>query len=374
MAGRFSFAQWWGKNISKATKWIAGIGLLLAAVVGVIENLDKIKVLLFGEKPPSVAQVEVLPTKQLIHVGEALKLAVNLKDAHGNALFGRPVSWSSSRPEIAAITASGIVNGAAVGTATVTAKSEDQTGEAIIDVSLKKVKALIIFPPHKTIRKGATLQLEATPKDDDGNSVSDHPVDWSSEDESIATVTATGLVAGVSAGKVDITARSDAQTQTAHIAVAPEPPTTGNTDPSGGGGPAPTSATPAAGGKVLSSKTVMMTKIPVMIAQPSVAVLASVRALPRITLLNARGMPQCGGKLRILIGDTLVEPSTDREDVVLSAAGPTNYTVGGRLECPGTGSINLSGSGSANISMGKSYSVSVKLRAPHDATVRLTEQ
>jgi len=63
---------------------------------------------------------------------------------------------------------------------------------------------------------GTAVQLSATTKDAQGNTLSSRAITWSSSAEAVATVNATGLVTGVSAGgPVTITATSEGQLGTA---------------------------------------------------------------------------------------------------------------------------------------------------------------
>ncbi|MGH7614975.1 MAG: metallophosphoesterase, partial [Gemmatimonadales bacterium] len=65
------------------------------------------------------------------------------------------------------------------------------------------------------------LQLTATPKDGGGAQLSGRSIIWSSGAASVASVTSTGLVTGVSLGSTTITATSEGQSDTAGITVTP---------------------------------------------------------------------------------------------------------------------------------------------------------
>ena len=66
---------------------------------------------------------------------------------------------------------------------------------------------------------GETLQLTASASDANGNTISGKTFTWSSSDESIATVSASGLVTGVANGSITITATTDGVNGTAAIQV-----------------------------------------------------------------------------------------------------------------------------------------------------------
>jgi hypothetical protein len=82
-----------------------------------------------------VASVTVTPATASVAVGQTVQLAATPKDASGNALAGRVVTWASSAPAMATVNASGLVTGVAAGAATITATSEGQSGTAPITVT-----------------------------------------------------------------------------------------------------------------------------------------------------------------------------------------------------------------------------------------------
>ncbi len=65
-----------------------------------------------------------------------------------------------------------------------------------------------VFPATSTIDVGATVSLNATVRDEDGVVLEASGLGWSSSDESVATVSVSGLVTGVAPGTVTITAQA----------------------------------------------------------------------------------------------------------------------------------------------------------------------
>src|SRR5207302_5268446 len=57
------------------------------------------------------------------------------RDANGDTLSGRAVTWSSNNTSVATVTSSGLVSGVTPGSATITATSEGKTGTAGITVT-----------------------------------------------------------------------------------------------------------------------------------------------------------------------------------------------------------------------------------------------
>lgn len=85
--------------------------------------------------PAPVASVVVTPASASVVAGQGTQLGATARDASGNVLTGRTITWSSSAANVATVNASGWVTGVAAGTATVTATSEGRSGTATITVT-----------------------------------------------------------------------------------------------------------------------------------------------------------------------------------------------------------------------------------------------
>ena len=73
--------------------------------------------------------------------------------------------------------------------------------------------SILLIAPAGTINIGATVQLMASPRDQRGNTLS-ATLSWNSSNSSVATVSANGLVTGLTAGTTSITAASGSVTAT----------------------------------------------------------------------------------------------------------------------------------------------------------------
>ena len=82
-----------------------------------------------------VASVSVTPASLDVAVGRAAQLTATPRDAAGNPLPTRPVSWASSDADVAEVDATGMIGGVAEGPATITATSEGQSGSASVTVT-----------------------------------------------------------------------------------------------------------------------------------------------------------------------------------------------------------------------------------------------
>src|SRR5207253_2733085 len=169
-----------------------------------------------------VASVTVSPASASVPAGQTVQLSATLRDANGNILTGRSVTWASNNTSVATVTGTGLVTGKVAGSATITATSEGQNGTAAITVTPVPVASVTVTPATAGVAVGSTVQLTATPKDANGNPLTGRVVTWQSSNSAIASVNGSGLVSGVaSGGPVTITATSEGRSGTSAITVTP---------------------------------------------------------------------------------------------------------------------------------------------------------
>ncbi|PYO70297.1 MAG: hypothetical protein DMD69_00115 [Gemmatimonadetes bacterium] len=257
---------------------VTGRAAGFAAITATCEGKSGSAAVTVAAPPPAaVASVSVSPASASVSVGQTVQLAATPKDANGNPLTGRTVTWSSGNSGVATVSASGIVTGvspgaatitaasegksgtAAVtvssvpvasvavsptsasvsvgqtvqlaatptgvsaGAATITAASEGQSGSAAITVTSVPVASVAVSPASASVQTGQAVQLTATPKDANGNPLSGRTIVWMSSNTAAATVNTSGRVTGVAAGSATITATSEGKSGTAAITVTAPP-------------------------------------------------------------------------------------------------------------------------------------------------------
>ena len=203
---------------------VTGRAAGFAAITATCEGKSGSAAVTVAAPPPAaVASVSVSPASASVSVGQTVQLAATPKDANGNPLTGRTVTWSSGNSGVATVSASGIVTGVSPGAATITAASEGKSGTAAVTVSSVPVASVAVSPTSASVSVGQTVQLAATPQDANGNPLTGRTVTWSSGNTAVATVSASGLVTGVSAGAATITAASEGQSGSAAITVTSVP-------------------------------------------------------------------------------------------------------------------------------------------------------
>lgn len=176
-----------------------------------------------------VASVTVEPASASLEVGSTRQLTATAHAASGAVISGRPVTWSSSSPDKASVSATGLVTAHAAGSSTVSATIEGKSGTSAITVTAPPpppaaVASISVSPGSASVEVGKTVQLTATLKDAAGNTLTGRTVGWTTSSASVASVSSSGLVTGVGAGSATITATSEGKSGQASITVTAPPP------------------------------------------------------------------------------------------------------------------------------------------------------
>jgi uncharacterized protein YjdB len=166
-----------------------------------------------------VASVSVSLASPALTIGQTTQATASVKDANGNVLTGRAVTWSSEFPFIATVNASGVVSAVSAGNVHITATSEGQSGSASLSVAAPSIASITVTLGSSTIAIGSKTQATAVAKDADGNILTGKVLTLASDNPSIATLTL-GVVTGGSVGTTNITAVGEGVTGSAPITVA----------------------------------------------------------------------------------------------------------------------------------------------------------
>ena len=175
--------------------------------------------------PAPIETITVSLAQGSIAVGSLTAATATARDANGNVLSGRPLSWSSNNSAVATVGATGVVTGVATGTAGITATGEGKSGTVTVTVILPPVATVAVSLPSSTLAIGATMQATAEPADANGVVLHGRQISWSSSNTAVATVnntgTSTATVTGVGSGTASIIATSEGQSGSATVTVAP---------------------------------------------------------------------------------------------------------------------------------------------------------
>jgi len=176
---------------------------------GVIKGVKKGKATiscLVSGKTVATYQVKVVPAPKTVKLSKSetlgVKESVTLIPEIPDGTHAS-YTWSSKNKKIVTVSKTGKVTGKKVGKTSVTVKT--QTGaKATIKITVKKKpNSVSLNATSKPLKVGETYQLEATTP----SGTSSH-ITWTSSDESVAKVSSSGKVTGVSAGTAEITAET----------------------------------------------------------------------------------------------------------------------------------------------------------------------
>ncbi len=161
-----------------------------------------------------VNSVRITPAEALhiVRLGQGKQLNAACLNASQQVLAGRSITWTSSNPLIAAVTATGLVTGNGLGTASIAATCDNTvSGSTNVQVTLVPVTSVSISPATLSLNPGNVGQLTAIARDSAGNvlSLQNRNVQWFSSNIPIANVTGQGVVTAHSVGTTEITVSVD---------------------------------------------------------------------------------------------------------------------------------------------------------------------
>lgn len=168
-----------------------------------------------------VAGLSVSPLGVGIPKGDTLRVRATAVDARGNPAPAAALEWSSSDPGVATVDGNGLIRGVEVGNATVSVRSGTRTASLPVTVTTPPIPvgSVVVSPASFTLTAGTSRQLSASVLDAGGGVLSGRTVTWASSDNTVATVTSTGIVQAVREGTARISASSGGKTGTATVTV-----------------------------------------------------------------------------------------------------------------------------------------------------------
>lgn len=172
-----------------------------------------------GDPTLAVASIVVLPAHDTVSVGNQVTFTATPYAADGSPLVGRTVTWGTTNPAVAGVSA-GVVTGLAAGSAGIEATSEGKTGSAQVVVEPAPATLVVsLSVASVTMPPGATAQLRAEVTTTGGGLVS-VPVQWTSTNPAAATVDGGGLVRAVGPGATTIAVDANGARDSAAVTVA----------------------------------------------------------------------------------------------------------------------------------------------------------
>ena len=156
-------------------------------------------------KTIAVTGITLSQTSVELTEGESTRIIATISP---NNATNKTVIWSSDNPYVTV--SDGTITGTKPCTATVTAKSDDGGKTATCSVTVKskviQVSGVTLDKSELTLTEGDTQSLTATVSPENAT---DKSVTWSSDNESVAMVSSTGVVIAKSDGRATITVKTN---------------------------------------------------------------------------------------------------------------------------------------------------------------------
>ena len=195
--------------------------------------------------PPVVTTVTVTPkSATLVSLGETVSLTATVQDQYGDLMTGETVDWvggggyltlepgwvwvGHERVQVFQMSDDGTVTAVANGRVRVWARAytsdwgslggwvqdyaEVTVDQKAVSVAVMPDEVLLGFP-------GDSMRMTLEVYDAGGSPIEEPSVTWSSGDEAVATVSATGVVTAVADGETMVSAKVDEATDTSVVIV-----------------------------------------------------------------------------------------------------------------------------------------------------------
>lgn len=170
-----------------------------------------------------VESITLEPTSLVLVEGNSQQLTATVLPTFAST---KDIEWSSSAPDIATVSATGLVTALKSGNCVITAAAVDGSGVTAtcpVTVTENPVTSVTLNRSTATLKATETVQLSGSVLP---ANASNKDLVWTTNDEHIATVSESGLVTAVAVGEVTITATSQSTpdiSATCQVSVVPTP-------------------------------------------------------------------------------------------------------------------------------------------------------
>ncbi|HEY9480301.1 MAG TPA: Ig-like domain-containing protein, partial [Gemmatimonadaceae bacterium] len=209
---------------------LVGLAAGTTVVVATADGVSDSATVAVSARP--VASVSIVPATVTLKSGKTTRLVPTALDDRGKPVEDGTVTWSSDNVKVATVSSTGTVSAPSTGTATISAsvtakggngKGKTGKGQVKVTGADAPVASVTVSPATTTLITGATQQLTATPKDSVGTALGGRTTTWATSNSAVATVSTSGLVTALAAGKATITATSEEKSGSSAITVTLPP-------------------------------------------------------------------------------------------------------------------------------------------------------
>lgn len=170
-----------------------------------------------------VESVILSPLAVALLVGEDSIFEARAQLASGGFVDGARIFWSSANPAIATVDSRGRVSAVAAGSTRIAASSGGKSAVATLAVLLAPVATVDVDPASSGMLIGNSLPLRALAVTVTGDTAWERPVQWTTSNAKVATVSSLGVVQAINSGTVAVSATVEGVVGRATISVTPVP-------------------------------------------------------------------------------------------------------------------------------------------------------
>jgi uncharacterized protein YjdB len=161
-----------------------------------------------------------------VAVGQTITLAAFVFNANGDSVYGAPVTWQNSGPNVARLDGGGAtvqLTGLAVGVTAIEARSGDLFDSVAVSVGDQNapVASVQVVPESLSLAVGDSVGLEARLRDSGGNLLTGRDISWS-YDSTLTGLGAFGnylLIRAVAKGTTLVTATAEGKQGSSRVTV-----------------------------------------------------------------------------------------------------------------------------------------------------------
>jgi uncharacterized protein YjdB len=168
----------------------------------------------------TLSSVRVTPSVVSLGIGQSELLTATPLDQRGRRMSQRTANWSARDPAIATVAANGEVTALSEGTTVITAVIDGVRATASVTVEAEAVTSVSVSPTDVAVEMGQTRALNAQVRGASGSTLTGRPMEWRSDNPSVATVSNQGVVTGIGAGTSVITVSSSGHQAQATVTVS----------------------------------------------------------------------------------------------------------------------------------------------------------
>jgi uncharacterized protein YjiK len=188
------------------------------------DKVSELNATLQSKASTAVAASVVLNASNLtIGSGDTSQLTATIKDASGNILSGKLITWASSAPLIGEVTSNGLVTAKSAGSCVITASVDGKSASislTITGASGPQIKSIKIFPETLSLKLTENKQFVIFATYDDGSSkiIPNTMAAWSSSSECL-TMLEKGTYVALTAGSAVVSAKFETFSSSSTVTV-----------------------------------------------------------------------------------------------------------------------------------------------------------